>query len=333
MSIFLNAVKGVNKEGRPPIWMMRQAGRYQSSYRQVRSPHSFLEMVKNPELASLVTLNALKEFDFDAGIIFSDILVVPEAMGMELVFDEKGPHFPKPLRSAEQFEQLRDFEPLNFLEKALKMTIDHTSVPVLGFAGAPLTLLSYMIEGKGGTGMEMTKAFLLSEPKLAHKTLEKIAGNVLRHLRSQIDWGAKAVQIFESMGSHFSEKMYLEFGGPYSEWIMSRLERNVPRILFMRGPWIHNHWAGSADVLSVDWMADLRNMIELSGIHKKAIQGNLEPAYLLGRKDVLLSEVKRMLQTFGSSPNWIFNLGHGIHKSSPEDNVRATVEAVKSWKP
>ena len=334
--LFLRACKRQDVE-RTPIWIMRQAGRYLPEYRAVRANADFLTMCKTPELAAEVTLQPIDLIGVDAAIIFSDILVIPEAMGMPLEMHEgKGPIFPKPIRSEDDANQLKDIDPA----KELKYVLDAVSltkkelnnrVPLIGFSGSPWTLLTYMVEGRGSKNFAEVKKLIYNYPKLAHKILEKLSGVISDYLSAKIEAGCNAVQIFDTWGGVLSPHHFIEFSLQYVEKIISKIKRkDEPVIFFAKG--VHHNLdklSGiGADVLGLDWTMDLGEVRKKIG-DRVALQGNLDPTVLYGSKEYIHNEVKRVLNSFGKGNGHIFNLGHGVLPDIDPENVKALVKFVK----
>lgn len=332
---FLRACRGLEVD-RTPVWIMRQAGRYLPEYREVRAKTTFLGLCKTPELAAEVTLQPLRRFDLDAAIIFSDILIPVEAMGVRLEFDE-GPHLPDKLRTASDVEKLVVPDPLatmGFVAEAIKIfKRERPDVPLLGFAGAPFTLASYVIEGGGSNNYAETKKLMYTEPKLARTLLDKLAQTVTVHLLAQIEAGCDAVQIFDSWAGHLSKDDFQNFALPHTLKIIEALKpKNVPIILFAKGA--HASLAelasSGADVLGVDWTTPLSRARQDTG-DKVVLQGNLDPCVLLGPIERMEREVQKIVNMAMGGKGHIFNLGHGILPPTPPDHVAALIDAVKRF--
>ncbi len=338
----LAAARGVN-EGRPPVWFMRQAGRYLPQYREVRKRADFLTMVRTPELATEVTLQPVDLVGVDAAIIFSDILVIPEAMGMHLVMDEgSGPHFPSPIRTRAAVRALAApdvHESIAYTLEALRLTrraLDGR-VPLIGFAGAPWTLASYMIEGEGTKHFHVVKKLMFSEPALLHDLLERITEVVADYLVAQVEAGAQIVQVFDSWASALAPREYAEFALPYVRQAVQhvRRETGVPVISFAPGAGasLERMAAESeADVLGIDWQTPAQTARMVAFAHGKAMQGNLDPCALFGTPDDVRERTERMLQEL-YGPGYIANLGHGVLPDTPVENARAFVDTVKAFRP
>jgi uroporphyrinogen decarboxylase len=323
---------------RTPVWMMRQAGRYLPEYRQVRAQVDFLRLCKTPELATQVTLQPVEILGVDAAIIFSDILVVPEAMGMELVVDEGkgGPRFPSPLRSAEDIARLSIPDPsdkLKFVLDAIRMTRSHLSgsVPLIGFSGSPWTLASYMVEGGGSKSFRWIKEILYNRPALLHALLDKIATAVAAYLSAQIEAGAQAIQIFDTWGGVLTEDAFGEFSLAYIERVIAATAtKGRPVIVFCKdcGRLIDRIADTRCQVVGLDWTVDIAYARQFIG-DRAALQGNLDPAILYASPGRIREEVKRILGKFGKGSGHIFNLGHGIHPDTPVDHAREFIRAVQ----
>ncbi|MCB1113760.1 MAG: uroporphyrinogen decarboxylase [Chlamydiia bacterium] len=325
MSRFLKALSGKN-EGRPPLWLMRQAGRYLPEYQAIRQKHDFLELCHTPELIQEVTLQPLKRFGFDAAILFSDILVIPEAMGMKLHFDEgQGPIFDAPLSRLKDIENLKEPEPLEFVEKGIKLINEATDRPLIGFAGAPFTVASYMIEGKSSKTLRKTKRWLFEEPESFHKLLEKVKQATLAHLKLQIEAGVKAIQLFESWAPFLAPDELKAFSTDYLEAIRKELPEAIPVMFFSKGipPKISQKNTG----LSVDFTQRLIDVREKVG-KEIPLQGNLDPDLLYGPKEGVERATKKLLSDMQGDKAWVFNLGHGILPKTPLENVYALRDTV-----
>ena len=334
--LFLKACQRLPVE-RTPIWIMRQAGRYLPEYRAVREKTDFLTMCKTPELAAEVTLQPIDLIGVDAAIIFSDILVIPEAMGMHLEMHEgRGPVFPKPIRNEDDARQLKNIDP----NKDLKYVLDAVSltkkeingrVPLIGFSGSPWTLLTYMVEGRGTKNFSEVKKLIYNNPVLAHKILDRLSNVIADYLSAKIEAGCNAVQIFDTWGGIFSQHDFLEFSLQYVEKIISQIKRkDEPVIFFAKG--VHHNFDKlanfGADVLGLDWTMDLGEIRKQVG-DNVALQGNLDPAVLYGNKDYINDSVKNVLSSFGKGNGHIFNLGHGILPDIEPENVKALIQFVK----
>ena len=337
--LFLRACRREAVE-RTPVWMMRQAGRYLPEYQAVRARADFLTMVRTPELATEVTLQPVDLLGVDAAIIFSDILVVPQAMGMQLKFEDGvGPSFPEPLRSRAQLGRLRDIEPENdlaYVLEALSLTRRALAgrVPLIGFAGAPWTLMSYMIEGGGSKSFSKAKRLLVEDPAGAHMLLDRLARAVGEFLVTQVRAGAQAVQLFDSWAGALGPADFREFALPYLGRA-ARIARTAgaPVIAFCPG----SGWAleeitdaTGADVIGVDWQTDPGMARRLVPPQRAALQGNLDPSWLYAAPEEIRERTHRMLRQFGPGSH-VANLGHGILPDVPVGHAQAFVDAVKEW--
>ena len=321
--------------------MMRQAGRYLPEYRAVRERADFLTMVGTPELAVQVTLQPVELIGVDAAIIFSDILVLPQAMGMALSVEEGvGPRFHQPLRSAADFDRLRDPSPgehLAYVLDALRLARRELAgkVPLIGFAGAPWTLMSYMVEGQGSKAFTHAKRLLVQDPARAHALLGRLARAVGEFLAAQVAAGAQAVQLFDSWASAVGPRDFREFALPYlAEAARIARTAGAPVIAFAPGAgWALEEIATAtgADVVGVDWQTDAADARRRLAGHPVALQGNLDPSWLYAAPAVIRERTHRMLDEFGGRGH-IANLGHGIHPDVPAAHARAFVDAVKEWR-
>jgi uroporphyrinogen decarboxylase len=338
--LFLRACRREPVE-RPPVWMMRQAGRYLPQYRAVRERADFLTMVRTPELAAEVSLQPVNLLGVDAAIIFSDILVIPQAMGMRLsVEDGVGPRFHHPLRTPADFQRLRDITPdetLDYVLEALRLTRGELGgrVPLIGFAGAPWTLLSYMVEGAGSKSFSQAKRLLLEDPSRAHTLLSRLARLVGSFLVAQVRAGAQAVQLFDSWAGALGPADFREFALPYvAEAARMARTAGAPVIVFSPGSgWALEEIASAtgADVIGVDWQTDAAEARRRLPVAKVALQGNLDPCWLYGSPAQIRERTHRMLDAFGGRGH-IANLGHGILPDVPVAHALAFVEAVRDWR-
>lgn len=322
---------------RTPIWMMRQAGRYLPEYRAIREKSDFLTMCKTPELAAEVTIQPVDLIGVDAAIIFSDILVIPEAMGMELqMVESKGPVFPKPIRTESDANELKVIDPtvdLKYVLDAVSLTKKELNgrVPLIGFSGAPWTLLTYMVEGKGSKNFSEVKKLIYNNPELAHKLLSKISDAVAEYLSAKIEAGANAVQIFDTWGGILSPDDFNEFSLQYIQQIISKIKRtDEPVIVFAKG--VHYNVESlantGADVIGLDWTMNLGEVRKKVG-DKVALQGNLDPTKLYSSEDGIKKEASKVLESFGKGNGHIFNLGHGILPDVPPANAKVLIDFVK----
>src|SRR5882724_3141164 len=318
-----------------PIWLMRQAGRYMPEYRAMRARHGFLELCKNPEAAAEVTLQPVERLGVDAAILFADILLVLEPLGVGLEFVEgEGPRILRPIRSAADVAALPTvdvgeavgavFETVRRARKALA-----ERVPLIGFAGAPFTLASYLIEGGASREFLLTKRFMRAEPAAWHALMARLAGITVEYLDGQIDAGAQAVQLFDSWVGTLSPADYREFVLPHSRAVLSRLAPGVPAIHFGTGTaaLLELMKEAGGDVLGLDWRVSLGPTWDRLGADV-AVQGNLDPAVLLAPVAEIRRAARAILEGAARRPGHIFNLGHGVHQETPVDHVRALVDMV-----
>ena len=328
--LFLRACRG-EALTRVPVWMMRQAGRYLPEYRAIRATHPFLEVCKTPDLAAEVSLQPFRILGVDAIIVFSDILIPAEAMGMHLELNDAGPNLPGPIRSAADVANLRIFDPereTKFLPEAIRRIVKSAGpeVPVLGFAAAPWTLACYMVEGKTKEGFSTVKTFLYHEPATFRQLLSKIAQATIPYLNAQLDAGASAVQLFDTWCGELNLEDYENFALPAVQQVIAGISGKAPVIYYTKAS---NHLMSAvarsgATVLSVDWRVDLA-AIRKTLSPKIALQGNVDPAILLGPT----SKIREATQTALSVLNGvghILNLGHGIFKQTPVENARLFIE-------
>ncbi|MBT3347281.1 MAG: uroporphyrinogen decarboxylase [Thiotrichales bacterium] len=324
-----------------PVWMMRQAGRYLPEYKATRAEAgSFMDLCRNAELACEVTLQPLRRFPLDAAILFSDILTVPDAMGLGLYFAEgEGPNFERPVRTAADVDKLFVPDPegeLQYVMNAVRTIRRELNgdVPLIGFAGSPWTLATYMVEGKSSKDYAITKAMLYSDPKLLHKILDVTARSVTSYLNAQIAAGAQTVMIFDSWGGALSHDAYKEFSLQYMQQIVDGLTREndgrkVPVILFTKGGglWLDAMAETGCDGLGLDWTVDIGNARAQVG-DKVALQGNMDPSLLYGTPERIREEVATILSRYGKGSGHVFNLGHGIHQHVSPENAGVFVDAV-----
>lgn len=328
--LFLRACRGETLS-RVPVWMMRQAGRYLAEYRAVRAEHSFLEVCKTPDLAAEVSLQPFRILGVDAIIVFSDILIPAEAMGLKLELGDAGPNLPEPVSSSADVDRLRLFDPeaeTRFLPEAIRLIVQEAgpTVPVLGFAAAPWTLACYMVEGRTSDVFAKTKAFLLREPTVFRKLLHRIAQVTIPYLKAQIAAGATAVQLFDTWCGELALQEYEEFALPATQEIISALSGAVPVIYYTKAS---HHLlpavaCSGANVLSVDWRVDLARLREQLG-PRVALQGNLDPTVLLGPRDVIRRKTQETVAALNGTGH-ILNLGHGILQQTPVENARLFIE-------
>jgi uroporphyrinogen decarboxylase len=324
-----------------PVWMMRQAGRYLPEYRATRArAGSFMDLCTSPELACEVTLQPLERYPLDAAILFSDILTVPDAMGLGLYFTEgEGPRFERPVRSAAQVHALPVPDPeleLGYVMDAVR-TIRHAlggRVPLIGFSGSPWTLATYMVEGGSAKNFARSKRMMFDEPALTHELLGRLAEAVTAYLNAQVAAGAQALMLFDTWGGVLSPRDYREFSLAYMSRVVSGLTREaegrrVPVILFTKGggQWLEDMVDAGADALGLDWTIEIGEARRRTG-DQVALQGNLDPCMLYASPERIRTEVGRILESYGHGHGHVFNLGHGIHPDVDPDRPAALVEAV-----
>lgn len=324
-----------------PVWLMRQAGRYLAEYNATRArAGDFLALCKNPGFATEVTMQPLARFPLDAAILFSDILTIPDAMGLGLYFAQgEGPMFERPLREEKEIRALKVPDP----NKELRYVMDAVSeirkaldnrVPLIGFSGSPFTLACYMVEGRGGTEFREIKTMLYQRPELLHHILDVNAKAVTAYLNAQIESGAQIVMIFDTWGGALSHAAYQEFSLRYMQQIIAGLKREhdgmrIPRIVFTKGGglWLEAIADIGCDAVGLDWTIDIGEARRRIG-DKVALQGNLDPSVLFASPEVITAEVEKILLSYGAGSGHVFNLGHGISQFTPPENAAALVEAV-----
>lgn len=329
-----------------PVWLMRQAGRYLPEYNETRRrAGSFLALCKTPSLAAEVTLQPLERFPLDAAILFSDILTIPDAMGLGLYFAEgEGPRFERPLRDEGAIAKLAAPDPcddLRYVTDAIGETRGALAgrVPLIGFAGSPYTLACYMVEGEASEDWQNVKLMLHQRPELLHRILETNAQAVAASLNAQIEAGVNVAMIFDTWGGSLSAAAYREFSLEYIQRVLSGLRRGsgaarIPVIVFTKGgaPWLERIAATGCDCVGLDWSVDLAEARRRIGA-STALQGNLDPAVLLASPEVVRTEVRKALESFGSGTGHVFNLGHGVPQLARPENVAALVAAVHELSP
>ncbi|MCE5293572.1 MAG: uroporphyrinogen decarboxylase [Chlamydiales bacterium] len=327
--IFTDALHGNNQQKRPPVWLMRQAGRYMHEYQSLRKKHDFLSLCHNPELICQVTHLPIDAFGFDAAILFSDILLILEPLGFDLRFyDDVGPVIANPLEIGGILQRRSVVSKLDFALQGIKLLKNSLKVPLLGFAGAPFTVASYAIEGKSSRDMRKTKKWLLEDPDSFDKVLDVIADCTIEYLNAQLDAGCEAVQIFDSWAMHLAGPQFERFVKNPLEKITKGLKK-AP-ILFCRGTSAFTKKLADINpqALSFDWTCNLKDIRAHTNI---CLQGNLDPDILLTNPQTVVREARALLDTMKHDPAFIFNLGHGIHKDTPRENVQALVDCVKSY--
>ena len=324
-----------------PVWMMRQAGRYLAEYNATRArAGDFLSLCKNPGFATEVTLQPLARFPLDAAILFSDILTIPDAMGLGLYFAQgEGPMFKHPLREEKEIRALKVPDPntdLRYVMDAvseIRKALDNR-VPLIGFSGSPFTLACYMVEGRGGTEFREIKTMLYQRPELLHHILDVNAKAVIAYLNAQIESGAQTVMIFDTWGGALSHAAYKEFSLRYIQQIIAGLKREhdgvrIPNIVFTKGGglWLEAIADIGCDAVGLDWTIDIGDARRRVG-NKVALQGNLDPSVLFASPEVITAEVAKILTSYGNGSGHVFNLGHGISQFTPPENAAALVDAV-----
>ena len=336
--LFLKALKGETLE-RPPVWMMRQAGRYLPDFMTLKAKYDFFTRCQTPELATKITIMPIDQIGPDAAILFSDILVVLQAMQIPVEMkDGIGPWIPDPIRSTEDVGQsiVPDIhEHLGYVLDAVKMTKQalNERVPLIGFAGSPWTLLCYAVQGQGSKNFDIAKGFCFSQPDAAHSLLQKITDTTIAYLKEKVKAGVDAVQIFDSWGGLLSPEDYQIFSWPYIQQIVTALKNEAPVIVFGKGCWFALNEMGrsGASALGVDWTCSARNARYLSG-GQITLQGNFDPSRLLSPIPKIKKDVHDMISEFGKD-KYIVNLGHGILPNIPVDHAKAFVDAVKEYTP
>ena len=345
-SLFIKAAFSENTQ-RAPVWMMRQAGRFMPQYWEIKNKYSFLEMCKTPEIAADVTMLPVDLLGIDAAILFSDILVTGEAMGGDLSFTQGvGPKFANPVRSQADIDslQVEVGDKLQYVADAIKIIQQRlnvrlpdgqVSIPLIGFAGAPFTVMSYLVEGGSSKDFKLTKLMLHNEPAMAHQLLAKIAKVTTDYLNLQIAAGVNAIQIFDSWAQSLCWDDYKEFSHRYIVEIISNLNRkDIPVISFCKGSSVFAPLMAEAkpDVISIDWNVDLLD-IKQRLPQNVAVQGNLDPHILYASKPVIKERIHRLLDRMKDEQGFIFNLGHGVMPDIPFDNVKYAVEVIKEYQP
>lgn len=336
--LIIRTLRGEKTE-RTPVWMMRQAGRYLPEYMTLRAKYGFFERCQTPELAAEITLQPVDIVGVDAAILFSDILVVPQAMGLEVeLIESKGPNLPEPIKTTADLKRIRVpevEETLGYVFDAIKLIKQQLNgrVPLIGFAGAPWTLLCYMVQGKGSKTFDEAKMFCYTQPELAHQLLQMITDTTIAYLKGQVKAGADVVQIFDSWGGLLSPADFENFSLKYIRQIVAALKDEVPTIIFAKGAWhsLESMAATGAHGLGIDWCITPQLARQMAG-NNITLQGNFDPAKLMSPIPVIEKEVKEMLKGFGPGRH-IANLGHGILPNIPVDHARAFVDTVKgfSW--
>ncbi len=334
--LLLKALRG-EQVSRPPVWMMRQAGRYLPEYQELRRKYSFFERVETPELAAEITMQPIERFGPDAAIIFSDILVIPQALGFEVTMNEgEGPRLPHPVRTAEQAlaVQVPDTaDRLHYVMDALRITRQRLDgrASLIGFAGAPWTILCYMVEGKGSKDFSRVKQFCYTQPEAARYLLDVITTSTIDYLNAQVQAGAQAIQVFDSWAGLLSPEDFSEWAFPYLKTISEHVV-GAPVILYPKGSWYALERLATrtnASAIGLDWTVTPEYAREVTR-NEITLQGNFDPSKLFMPSKDIKSGVKRMIDRFGVQ-RYIVNLGHGILPTIPVDNARAFIEAVKEY--
>lgn len=335
--LLLRALRG-EEVSRPPVWMMRQAGRYLPEFMELKDKYDFFTRCQTPDMAAEITMQPVRRFPIDAAIIFSDILVIPQAMG--LPFEMRpgvGPWLDNPVRSAADVAKLRSGDvndELKYVFDALKITKEalNDEIPLIGFAGSPWTIFCYAVQGQGSKNFDKAKAFAYTETKAAHELLQKITDSTIIYLKEKINSGADVIQVFDSWGGMLSPKDYQEFSYPYITQIVDALYEQVPVVVFAKGCWyaLDEMSQSNASALGVDWTIKPSVAREMTK-NRITLQGNFDPSRLLSPPETIQKMVKEMIDEFGTT-KYIANLGHGILPNVPVENARAFIEAVVNYK-
>ncbi len=335
--LFLRALKG-ETVNRPPVWMMRQAGRYLPEFMALKKKYDFFTRCQTPELAAEITVQPIDIIGPDAAILFSDILVIPQAMNIEVQMkDGIGPWLPDPIRTPAQVDQVlvpNIEETLGYVMEAIKLTKQQLDnrVPLIGFAGSPWTILCYAVQGQGSKNFDKAKEFCFTQPVAAHMLLQKITDTTIAYLKAKVAAGVNAVQLFDSWGGMLSPVDYQEFSWQYMQQIIDALKDETPVIAFGKGCWfaLNEMSKSGAAALGIDWTCTARNARYLTG-GNITLQGNFDPSRLLSPPSEIKKMVKQMIDEFGKD-RYIANLGHGILPNIPVDNAKAFVDAVKEYR-
>ncbi|OGT43844.1 MAG: uroporphyrinogen decarboxylase [Gammaproteobacteria bacterium RIFCSPHIGHO2_12_FULL_40_19] len=329
---------------RTPVWLMRQAGRYLPEYRALRAKtRDFFTFCQTPELACEATLQPVERFPLDAAIIFSDILTIPLALGCDIKMDEgKGPVAPNPIQTKKLIDELQThhaLEKLDYVMQAIRLTKKelNQTIPLIGFAGSPWTVATYMVEGQSSKTFEKIKGMLFREPPLLHALLKKLTDVTVDYLNAQIEAGADVVMVFDSWGGALSPFEYQHFSLHYMSEIGKRVLREhngktIPLIFFSKGCglYLEDIASSGCDAVGLDWTMDLKTARAIVG-DRVALQGNLDPCVLLSNLDVVKNEVKKIMAVYKNETGFVFNLGHGLSKDTPVENVAALVDAVANY--
>ena len=334
--LFLKALAG-EIVPRPPVWMMRQAGRYLPDFMRLKAKYDFFTRCQTPELAAEITVMPIDQVGPDAAILFSDILVVLQAMQIEVEMKEGiGPWLPHPIQNQGDLDKVvipEVEDALGYVLDAIKLTLERLDnrVPLIGFAGSPWTLLCYAVQGQGSKTFDKAKAFCFEQPQLAHALLQKITATTIAYLKTKVTSGVHAVQLFDSWGGLLSPSDYQTFSWPYIQQIVSALKNDIPVIVFGKGCWfaLREMSQSGASALGVDWTCSAENARYLSG-GNITLQGNYDPSRLLSPIPKIKEDVRKMINAFGKD-RYIANLGHGILPNIPVDHAKAFIEAVKNY--
>ncbi|KUG11445.1 uroporphyrinogen decarboxylase [Elizabethkingia miricola] len=335
--LYLRALKGETVE-RPPVWMMRQAGRYLPEFIALRDKYDFFTRCQTPELAAEITVQPIRRFPLDAAILFSDILVVPQAMGIDFKMKENvGPWLDNPIRTKEAVEQIvvPDVDDtLSYVFDAITLTLEHldNEIPLIGFAGSPWTILCYCVEGKGSKAFDIAKSFCFQQPEAAHQLLQKITDTTIAYLKRKVEKGVSAVQVFDSWGGMLSPADYQEFSWKYINQIVEALSPLTEVVVFAKGCWyaLEDMAKSKASALGVDWTVTPEIARKLTG-GNITLQGNFDPARLHSSPETIRKMVHEMIDRFGKD-KYIANLGHGILPNIPVENAEAFIRAVVEYK-
>ncbi len=334
--LFLKALKGETVD-RPPVWMMRQAGRYLPEFMEIRKKYDFFTRCQTPELASEITVQPIRRFGMDAAILFSDILVIPQAMNIEVQMKPNfGPYLPNPIRTLQDLDRVivPDVnDTLGYVMQAIAATKEklNNEVPLIGFAGSPWTILCYCVQGQGSKSFDKAKELCFTRPAIAHELLQRITDTTIAYLKAKVTAGVDAVQVFDSWGGMLSPVDYKEFSWQYIQQIIDALKDEAPVIVFGKGCWfaLDDMAKSGAAALGVDWTCSARNARYLTG-GKITLQGNFDPARLLSPPEDIKKMVKQMINEFGKD-QYVVNLGHGILPNIPVENAKAFIDAVKEY--
>tara|TARA_B100001996_G_scaffold270607_2_gene211716 strand:- start:2553 stop:3581 length:1029 start_codon:yes stop_codon:yes gene_type:complete len=335
-NLFIKALNG-EPVSRPPVWIMRQAGRYLPDFMTLKNKYDFFTRCRTPELASQITMMPINQIGFDAAIIFSDILVVPQAMGIKVEMKNNfGPFIESPIKEKSDIEKLDILnveERLSYVYEAVKMTKKalNGSVPLIGFAGSPWTILCYIVEGSGSKNFNKAKTFCFENPELAHALLKKITKATISYLNEKIKYGVDVIQLFDSWGGILSHSDYQVFSFPYIKEIIEALDQSTPKIIYPKGCWhaLTNYSKIGVSAIGIDWTCSARNARYLTG-NRISLQGNFDPSRLFSSKKEIKTNTIQMLNEFGKE-KYIANLGHGILPETPVENVKTFVNTIKEF--